>query len=202
MIQRVHQREKIHGAAIKAFKQAFKENNEDVFLVIKINKASEEDVDMLKEDLEGIKNYKIFTSSMTSEDLYSLISLCDVYVSLHRSEGFGLVMAEAMSLGTVCIATNYSGNLEFMNKENSILVDYKMIPTKLKNDYLYSYDDLWADADVNQASEYMKMIYKDKELYNKLRENALSTIKEKFSIESLTKKVENRIEKIIKENNL
>ena len=188
-------------AVIHAFKKAFKDNDKDVFLVIKMNKATQEDVDALKVELEGIENYKIFTESLPQEDLYSLISLCDVYVSLHRSEGFGLVMAEAMSLGTVCIATNYSGNVDFMNKDNSLLVDYKMIKTGLKKHYLYGYNDLWADADVDQASEYMIKLYKDKELYNKLKENAQKTILEDFSPKSLVAKIENRVDEIIKENN-
>lgn len=189
-------------AVINAFKKAFKDNDEEVFLVIKMNKATQEDVDILKNELEGIKNYKIFTESLPQEDLYSLISLCDVYVSLHRSEGFGLVMAEAMSLGTVCIATNYSSNLDFMNKDNSLLVDYKMIKTGLKKHYLYQYNDLWADADVDQASDYMLKLFNDKDLYNRLKENAQKTILEEFSTKKLVEKIEKRIDEIKKENNL
>lgn len=188
-------------AVINAFNQAFADNDDDVFLVIKMNKAREEDVEALRKDLEKIKNYKIFTESFAHEDVYSLISLCDVFISLHRSEGFGLVMAEAMSLGTVCIATNYSANLDFMNKENSLLVDYKMVKTKLKRHYAYDYNDLWADADVNQAAEYMKKIYKDKELYEKLKINAEKTIKEEFSLKKSAEKIENRVNEIVKENN-
>jgi len=188
-------------AVINAFKQAFKENDDDVFLVIKMNKADKDDIEALKNDLEGIKNYKILTGSFPHEDVYSLISLCDVFISLHRSEGFGLVMAEAMSLGTVCIATNYSANIDFMNKDNSLLVDYKMVKTGLKNHYAFDYNDLWADADVNQAAEYMKMIYKDKELYEKLKLNAEKTIKEEFSIKKSAEKIEKRIDEIVKENN-
>ena len=189
-------------AVINAFKQAFEGNDKDVFLVIKMNKAGEDDVAALREDLKQINNYKIFTESFAHEDVYSLISLCDVFISLHRSEGFGLVMAEAMSLGTVCIATNYSANIDFMNKENSLLVDYKLVKTKLKRHYAYAYDDLWADADVNQAAEYMKMIYQDKELYERLKTNAEKTIKEDFSLKRAAEKIENRVDEIIKENNL
>ena len=187
-------------AVIKAFKKAFKNNNKDVYLVIKMNKAEQEDVDILKDELEGINNYKIFTESLPQEDLYSLISLCDVYVSLHRSEGFGLVMAEAMALGTVCIATNYSGNLDFMNKENSLLVDYKLVKTKLKNHYSYAYDDLWAEANTNQASKYMVLLYQDKQLYNKLKENAKKTILEQFSIKKCAEIIEKRIDEILIES--
>ncbi len=189
-------------AVIRAFKKAFQNNNENVFLVIKMNKGTEENINELRDELEGMNNYKIMTDTFPQEELYSLISLCDVYVSLHRSEGFGLVMAEAMSLGTVCIATNYSANLDFMNKDNSLLVDYKMVPVGLKKHYLYSEKDLWADANVEQASEYMIKLYKDKELYNRLKENAQKYISEEFSIKRSTEKIEKRIDEIITENNL
>ena len=88
-----------------------------------------------------------------------------------------------------------------MNKDNSLLVDYKMVKTGLKNHYAFDYNDLWADADVNQAAEYMKMIYKDKELYEKLKLNAEKTIKEEFSIKKSAEKIEKRIDEIVKENN-
>ena len=55
-----------------------------------------------------------------------MIAACDCYVSLHRSEGLGLTMAEAMALGKPVIATVYSGNLQFMTPENSHLVDYQL----------------------------------------------------------------------------
>lgn len=189
-------------AVIKAFKKAFKGNDENVFLVIKMIKGTQENIDELENELKEISNYKIINDLLPQDDLYSLISLCDVYVSLHRSEGFGLVMAEAMSLGTVCIATNYSANIDFMNKENSLLVDYKMVPVGIKNHYLYGEKDLWADADVEQASKYMMKLYEDKELYNKLKENAQKYIAEEFSIQASAKKIEKRIDEIIKENDL
>ena len=189
-------------AVIRAYKEAFKNNDKNVFLVIKMNKGSQEDVDALKSELEGLKNYKIMTESLPHNELYSLISLCDVYVSLHRSEGFGLVMAEAMSLGTVCIATNYSANLDFMNNDNSCLVDCKLVKTGLKNHYSYRKDDLWAEPDEKQASEYMKKLYKDKKLYNKLKENAKKYIEDELSFEKVANMVEKRLDEIVKENKL
>ena len=62
----------------------------------------------------------------SAEEKNALLGLCDCYVSLHRSEGLGLTMAEAMGLGKPVIATGYSGNLDFMTPENSYLVDYMM----------------------------------------------------------------------------
>ena len=61
-----------------------------------------------------------------ASELNGLMAACDCYVSLHRSEGFGLTMAEAMAIGKPVIGTGYSGNVDFMNAENSYLVDYEI----------------------------------------------------------------------------
>jgi glycosyltransferase involved in cell wall biosynthesis len=65
---------------------------------------------------------------MMPEDMASLLNQIDCYVSLHRSEGFGLGLAEAMLLGKPVIATGFSGNLEFMKPTNSFLVSYNLVP--------------------------------------------------------------------------
>lgn len=140
------------GAVIDAFINAFP-NNDDVCLVIKINNAKPSHIETLKKKVEHIKSCIFINETLPKSDVNRLIELCDVFVSLHRSEGFGLVMAEAMNLGTVCIATNYSANTDFMNKNNSCLVDYKLIPVKSDGYFLYNGDNVWADPDINQASE-------------------------------------------------
>lgn len=188
-------------AAIDAFIKAFPDNN-DVCLVIKINSAEQKHIASLEKRLETVKHYKIINDVLPKEDVYALISLCDVYVSLHRSEGLGLVMAEAMTLGTVCIATNYSGNLQFMNSKNSCLVDYKKVKTGIKDHYAYREFDEWAEPDINQASQYMIDLYNDKKAYEKLKKQAQKDVCEFFSYESCGRIIENRINEILKENNL
>lgn len=188
-------------AAIDAFIKAFP-NNDDVCLVIKINSAEQKHIVSLEKRLETVKHYKIINDVLPKDDVYALISLCDVYVSLHRSEGLGLVMAEAMTLGTVCIATNYSGNLQFMNSKNSCLVDYKKVKTGIKDHYAYREFDEWADPDINQASDYMIKLYKDKKLYEKLKKQAEKDVLEFFSYKSCGETIEKRVDEILKENNL
>jgi len=187
--------------AIKAFVEAFPEND-DVCLVVKINNSQPKHIRELEKELKTIKHYRIIDKVLDKADLYSLISLCDVLVSLHRGEGFGLVMAEAMLLGTVCIATNYSGNTDFMNKDNSCLVDYKLCPTRGEtNGFVYA-QAKWAQPDIKQASEYMIALFKDKELYNTLRKNAQEYILNEYSMKKSVEKLEKRVDQIIKDNNL
>jgi glycosyltransferase involved in cell wall biosynthesis len=186
--------------AIKAFVEAFPEND-DVCLVIKINNSQSKHIRELERELKTVKHYRLIDKVLDNADLYSLISLCDVLVSLHRGEGFGLVMAEAMLLGTVCIATNYSANTDFMNKDNSCLVDYKLFPIRGETNFVYA-KGKWAHPDVKQASEYMITLFKDKELYNTLRKNAQEYILNEYSMKKSVEKLEKRVDQIIKDNNL
>ena len=185
-------------ATIDAYLKAFKDND-DVCLVVVLNKATEEQIDKLKRELKGVKNLTLINKTLPKPELYALISLCDVYVSLHRSEGFGLIMAEAMFLGTVCVATNYSGNLEFMNKDNSCLVDYKMIEVDTSTQIVYEKGNKWADADVDDACKYMKKLYEDKKYYKKLQKNALEYVNNYLTPEYCGKLIEKRYKEIIKE---
>jgi glycosyltransferase involved in cell wall biosynthesis len=84
----------------------------------------------------------------------ALIYHCDCYLSLHRCEGFGLTLAEAMFYGKPTIATRFSGNLDFMNRANSFLVDYQ--PIELDRDIMYfGKGTVWAEPDLDCASRYM-----------------------------------------------
>jgi glycosyltransferase involved in cell wall biosynthesis len=91
-------------------------------------------------------------------ELNSLIDASDCYVSLHRSEGFGVTLAEAMALGKPVIATDYSANLDFMHAGNGLLVRYKLV--RLDQDYgPYPKGSQWADPDVDHASQLMRFVY-------------------------------------------
>lgn len=95
---------------------------------------------------------------MTPEERDALMARANCYVSLHRSEGLGLTIMESMVLGRPCIATNYSGNLEFMNPENSWLVDFQ-IKKIGKGVPPYPEDHLWAEPDIASASMAMREVY-------------------------------------------
>jgi hypothetical protein len=87
----------------------------------------------------------------------ALLSVADAYASLHRSEGFGLTLAEAMALGKPVVATGYSGNLDFMRPSNSFLVDYELV--RLDRDHgSYPKGATWADPDVEQAAALLRLV--------------------------------------------
>ncbi len=94
---------------------------------------------------------------VSSTEKNAMIAHCDCYVSLHRSEGFGLTVAEAMLLSKPVIATRYGGTQEFLNDENAYLVDWE--PAKIgEGAFPYPPDGVWAEPDLDQAAELMRSV--------------------------------------------
>jgi glycosyltransferase involved in cell wall biosynthesis len=99
---------------------------------------------------------------MDRAELGALFDACDAYVSLHRSEGFGLTMAEAMALGKPVVATGYSGNTDFMTEDNSYLVPWR--PLELTEDVgPYERGNVWADPDLDAAAALLRRVASDPE---------------------------------------
>ena len=128
-----------------------------------------------------------------------MIANVDVFVSLHRAEGFGLVMAEAMLLGTACVATNWSSNTEFMDAEDACMVPYHKVEiTKTSGNYKKGC--VWAEPDVEAASVYIKRLYEEPEYYTKLVQQAERKIGEKLGKERVVQLVEERLSEILQKN--
>ena len=183
--------------AVNAFIEAFSGKFEQVGIVIKINSfaGSDEEVQKLKEPLEGYQNVYFIEKILDRDEVNGLINSADSFVSLHRSEGFGLVIAEAMYLGKPVIATNYSANIDFMNVENSCPVDYTM--TKITKDSgPYKKGSEWADPDIGQAAFYMQKLVNDREYYENISQKAALFIKENLSIQKSANIAMERLEYI------
>lgn len=180
--------------AIEAYKRAFPKEQKDCGIVIKINNSNPKNLLKLKQSLSGYENVYFITEIMDKKRVNSLIRVADVFVSLHRSEGFGLVMAEAMQLGTPCIATNYSSNTEFMSKESACMVDYSMVPIK-KREGLYEKGFYWAQPNVDMAAEYMRKLKEDKAFYQQKQQTGKAYIEECLGEEKLNKLWKEEIQK-------
>ena len=146
---------------IEAFKRAFAPGEGPQLLIKTINAPlrplAEEEVLWAA---DGRPDIHVLDRSLTPEELEGLMSACDCYVSLHRSEGFGLTLAEAMSIGKPVIGTGYSGNVDFMNPENSFLVDYTIGRVGPECE-IYPPDGEWADPSVEHAAQLMRAVYDD-----------------------------------------
>jgi glycosyltransferase involved in cell wall biosynthesis len=147
-------------ALVRAFSLAFPRDSSGASLVIKsINgdRAQEQHRDLVRAS-QGRRDIKIIDRYMSHTDQRSLIAHCDGYVSLHRAEGFGLTLAEAMMCSKPVIATGYSGNLEYMNTLNSWLVPYELVAIPPGCDP-YPPGALWADPSIDAAAEAMLEVF-------------------------------------------
>lgn len=178
--------------AVNAFLQAFGVNNPDVGLVIKINNSNIHELSLLKSKIKDYKNIYLIDMVMSKIEVNSLIKCCNSFISLHRSEGFGLVMAEAMYLGIPVIATNWSANTDFMNEENSCPVDFKFIDVGYHY-YKSKPGQRWADPSEEHAAQYMKRLINDKVYYSRIAQSGKDTMQTLFSEKQCAQKMIDRL---------
>jgi len=105
---------------------------------------------------------QVLDRMLSDNEMKNLVRACDCFVSLHRSEGFGRGLAEAMALGVPAIGTNYSGNLDFMNAENSFLVDHRLVAVE-EGEYPHGSGQVWADASLDSAVRCMEAVFLDRD---------------------------------------
>jgi len=123
---------------------------------------------------------------MTSEEMFRLISKCHVFLSLHRSEGFGMVLAEAMACKTHVVATGYSGNVDFMQTNHKYLVDYKLVYIDDKR-----FKGQWAEPDYDHAISLLEYLYNNDDTETLLQNNEY--IINNNSIITIAEKMKERI---------
>jgi hypothetical protein len=149
-------------AAVAAFRSAFGDRA-DLVLYIKSTNAARHvaEAEALRAAARGCANIVIRDAYVTSDEYFSMLDACDCYVSLHRSEGFGLTVAEAMSLGKPVISTAYSATLEFTNEANSFLVPAAVVEVG-GGAAPYPPRSRWAEPDVAAAAQEMARVHGDR----------------------------------------
>ena len=156
---------------------------EDLCLLIKVSGQTEhpQGYDSLRKRLEAMADRVLLIDKVqTDNQMKNLVRCCDCFVSLHRSEGFGFGMAEAMYWGKPVIATGYSGNMDYMSDETACLVDFQLIPVGV-DEYPHAQGQMWADPDVDQAVYYMVRLVDDHGFGRQVGERASSHIRTHFS---------------------
>jgi glycosyltransferase involved in cell wall biosynthesis len=148
--------------AIAAFRAAFGDRP-DRILVLKIGKTGHYAADLaaIRAAAAGAANIRIETSTLPSADRHALTACADIVLSLHRSEGFGLVPAEAMLLGKPVVATGWSGNLAFMDAGSAALVGFRLVKV---DDPRGVYDlpgATWAEPDIAEAAAHLVRLADD-----------------------------------------
>ena len=146
-------------AAVAAFRKAFG-NRSDRILVLKVGHGGHFEADMqrLRAAIAGCGNIRLETRMLPAAESHALTRLADIVLSLHRSEGFGLVPAEAMMLGRVVVATDWSATAEFLDASCGVPVGYRLVPARDPRGIFEAPGAVWADADVDEAARALTML--------------------------------------------
>jgi glycosyltransferase involved in cell wall biosynthesis len=181
---------------IEAFIQAFEPGEGPQLLIKTINAP----LRVLAEEAvlwaaHGREDIHVVDRSLSAAERDGLMAACDCYVSLHRSEGFGLTMAEAMAIGKPVIATGYSGNVDFMNAQNSYLVDYE-IGLVGPDCEIYPADGEWAEPSVGHAAELMRRVWENPEQAATRGVRACQDIAQELSLQTTGAAMRRRLEEL------
>jgi len=138
--------------AVLTMFEAFRKRRKfaDVQLVLKVKKGDEDGAEWLRPIHDRLPEAHCLSKPMSALETRSLINCCDCFVSLHRAEGFGRGTGEAMFLGRLALATGWSGNLDYMTKDNALLVDHRLVPVG-PGEYPFGEGQMWAEPDVAHA---------------------------------------------------
>jgi glycosyltransferase involved in cell wall biosynthesis len=187
-------------AAIEAFRRAF-DDSDNVRLVLKVShsESSQDSLRAIRQAAAGGR-VTIIDRVMDRAEVASLIQHADCLLSLHRSEGFGLTLAEAMSAGKTVICTGYSGNMDFTLPGSALPVDYSLVPVGPGNEP-YDAASVWADPDIEHASALLRQVSMDSSLRARIGEEARKRIARDFSPETVGRMMRRRLEGIYRRLN-
>ncbi len=173
-------------AAIAAFRTAFADRR-DRLLVLKVGNPHDfpEDFKLLQAAAAGLSNVRIETRELPPADHFAMMMAADIVLSLHRSEGLGLVLAEAMLLRKPVVATGWSGNLDFMDEDSSALVPMRLVTPVDPRRVLESEGAVWADPDVGVAAQHLHRLADDASERAALGERAHAMAMARFGLGTL-----------------
>jgi len=143
---------------VAAYTAAFPRPQRTSLVLKSINgSAHPHQLDRLRRAIAHRRDIVLIDGHWSSHEVQGLIECCDCFVSLHRSEGFGLNIAEAMAAGKPVITTAYSGNMQFCTPDTALLVPYELVPVGADS-HPYAPDAVWAQPDVAAAAAFMQHV--------------------------------------------
>jgi glycosyltransferase involved in cell wall biosynthesis/SAM-dependent methyltransferase len=181
---------------IEAYKRAFPEPDGTLLYLKTINgDRSADDLARVRAAIGDRPDIRLEDGYVETERLTALSALCDCYVSLHRSEGFGLTIAEAMAFGKPAIATGYGGNLAFMDDDSGYLVPYRL--TSLEERVgPYPAGTIWADPDLDEAAKLMRRVFENREEAAEHGRRGREAVTEKQSLDQASTFLAERVPKL------
>ena len=186
-------------AALEAFERVCKlRPDDDLCLVIKFKggEMKGEHQDIFSDYVARLKGRLVIIDKLlTDNEIKNLVRCCDCFLSLHRSEGFGLGLITAMFLGKPVVATAYSANLDFMNESNSCLVRYELCAVP-NGAYPFGEGQVWADPKIDDAVEHMLKLVSDRDFARSIGQEASRHIRVNFSYRATGLRYSDRIKEI------
>jgi glycosyltransferase involved in cell wall biosynthesis len=148
--------------AIAAFRAAFG-TRPDRLLLLKVGNPGHfpQDFAAIQAAIGDAPNIRLETRTLPAADSHALTACADIVLSLHRSEGFGLVPAEAMLLGVPVIATGWSGNMDFMDADSAALVPFTLVPARDPRGVFEAEGANWAEPDIAAAAAQLERLAAD-----------------------------------------
>jgi glycosyltransferase involved in cell wall biosynthesis len=198
-----------HGL-IEAYRQAFGTDDslQKPLLVIKAHHLSDPMHTIVAEELRTAVvsvGGLLIDQHLSRDEMNGLLNSCDCFVSLHRAEGFGLGIAEAMALGKPVIATAYSSNTDFITAENSYGVGYTLRPITLEDHakqpslqsvYMPGEGQFWAEPDIEQAAALMRHVFENPEEAAHRGQRAAQDIASQLSAQAVGQQILLRLQEV------
>ena len=185
---------------IKAFREAFPPDKQDVVLVVKTQNRFKVDGAHQKKIWAQITKHAsadpriiVINETFNYRELLAFKQLCNCYVSLHRSEGFGFGLIEAMQLGIPVIATAYSGNMDFCSDATCYLVDYDLIVPQPHEYVFVARDSQWAEPRMQSAAAHMQAVEQQRDQPNERALAAKIHVQDNFSVEAISRRYAERL---------
>lgn len=184
-------------AVVKAFKQAFPSKKEKVHLLLKTmnTDAAGPLWSALLKEVGNDPRITVMEKRLDRDEVLGLNLACDAFVSLHRSEGFGRCVAEAMAYGKPVITTNYSGTRDFAKEDTACVVDYKLVPVP-DDAYPFWRDQVWAEPSINHATTLMRKLVNDKKFRDSMALAGQKYVLENFNESAIGSKYATQLDSI------
>jgi glycosyltransferase involved in cell wall biosynthesis len=181
-------------AAIAAFRKAFGDDS-NCLLLLKVGHPGDANWAMkdLEDAIAGMGNVRLIERTLSQGEMATLVASADAVMSLHRAEGFGLLLAEAMLQGVPTVATGWSGNVDFMTPDDSCLVGYKLVPA-IDPQGTYNMPDVrWAEADTDDAAHWLSRLRDDRNFRLGLGQRGQDAATAKLSLAAYRRAIESSL---------